>query len=96
MKFVKYPKGGHKQISVHEINPFRNNFHSYQRNMTHAESDMFRGYEDEMRIEDVYWDYETKQVVMLAVDYFGVPLFARFPSWAVYYDAMLNHILGPV
>jgi hypothetical protein len=49
-----------------------------------------------MWVEHVYWDEQTQEVVALIVDYFGDLYYEVFPSWAVYYDAMLNHLLGPI
>jgi hypothetical protein len=95
MKFVKYPEG-HMREMVHEENLFRKNLDTHRKNMTQAELDMYRGYEDRVRIEDVYWDEEEQTVVALIVDYFGALLYARYPTWAAYYEAMLNHLLGPI
>lgn len=93
MKFVKYPLG-HRLAMVHSVNPYRKSLRSYQRSMTESETDMYANYDDQLRIEDVY--QADGKVVVLAVTYFGEPVYMRFSSWAAYYEAMLNTLLGEI
>lgn len=93
MKFVKYPLGDRLR-SVHDMNPSRLSLRDMRQRLTQAEKDLYDGYWDQMRVEDVY--QEEGSVVMLAVTYFGQPIYARFPNWATYYAAMLNIILGEI
>jgi hypothetical protein len=94
MKFPKYD--GIRMQMVRDMDLLRWNLNAHRAKLTPAERSLYEKYKDRMWVEHVYWDEQTQEVVALIVDYFGDLYYEVFPSWAVYCDTMLNHILGPI